>query len=572
MAHVFISYHKDSSRAYARQLADHLIAQGFDVWIDDRIDFGSEWERAIFEDGLDRAAAVIVVMTKGAWESRWVRREREYAEYKQLPIIPMRAEDYIFPPYMATQFVDVRGWVLPPDSFLDTLEAAGATRRANRGADVAKAVQAAQGSAPTIERMPVVTPNSTPPVAPPPMVAQKRSRSLLPFGAALIMIVIVAALLLPTLFPTKQEDIVSTPTPSLTNTSAVIVDANTPTPTDTASPEPTLAPTDTELPNPETEVWLDVTRTADAWTDTPTATFTATNLPTATRDATQTYERLLQNRDATLTAQAPTPNGGGRGEIAFVSDRDGDYEIYVMNLDGTNVRQLTENTVEDSEPVWSPDGNQIAFTSFRDGNSEIYVMNADGSGVLRLTAQQSSDLEPSWVIGDNRIAFSSDRDGDYEIYTIGLDASNLQQLTYNTVNDSDAEWSPDGRRIVLRSNDDITLMNADGTGAYALTSNAANEYGPTWSPDGQLIAFNYLLGEGMVDIYTMRVDGTNVRNLTADIDSYAGSPEWSPDGSQIAFFSYLNGSIDIYFMSADGTNLRQLANSFGAKIEPAWRP
>ncbi|MBK8029678.1 MAG: toll/interleukin-1 receptor domain-containing protein [Chloroflexi bacterium] len=134
MAHVFISYHKDSSRAYARQLADHLIARGFDVWIDDRIDFGSEWERAIFEDGLDRAAAVVVIMTKGAWESRWVRREREYAEFKRLPIIPLRAEDYIFPPYLATQFVDVRGWVLPPDTFLDALAELGVTRRADRGA------------------------------------------------------------------------------------------------------------------------------------------------------------------------------------------------------------------------------------------------------------------------------------------------------------------------------------------------------------------------------------------------------------------------------------------------------
>ncbi len=569
MAHVFISYHKDSSRAYARQLADHLIAQGFDVWIDDRIDFGSEWERAIFDDGLDRAAAVIVIMTKGAWESRWVRREREYAEFKRLPIIPLRAEDYIFPPYMATQFVDVRGWVLPADNFLASLEATGVTRRAQRGADVAKAVQAAQGSAPTIERIPVVTPNSTPPVTPPPIVSQRRARNWLPFGAAILVIGIVAVLLLPTLLPQREEQ-AFTPTASLTNTSAAIVDAATATATDSPSPEPTLAPTDTELPNPETEVWLDVTRTADAWTDTPTATFTATNPPTATRDATQTYERLLQNRDATLTAQAPTPNGGGRGEIAFVSDRDGDYEIYVMNLDGTNVRQLTDNAATDSYPAWSVDGNHLAFASDRDGNWEIYVIDADGSDERRLTISEADDYAPTWVTNDQRIGFTSNRDGDDEIYTVGLDGASLQQLSFDNSLNAAAQWSPNGRRIVFLSDEGIALMNADGTGAYQLTTEGALDYTASWSPDGEFITFTRGLFAD-ADIYVMNNGGTGLRNLT----NRAGEdydPAWSPDGSWIVFSSDRDGNRELYSMDADGSTVRRLTISDGEEFAPRWRP
>ncbi|MBK8031796.1 MAG: toll/interleukin-1 receptor domain-containing protein [Chloroflexi bacterium] len=126
MAHVFISYHRDSSREYARRLADYLIEKGFDVWIDDQIDYGTEWERVIFEEGLDNATALIVIMTRGAWESEWVRSEREYAAYKKIPILPLRIEEFIFPPYLTRQYVDLRETEgrphrLPPEDFLKRL-------------------------------------------------------------------------------------------------------------------------------------------------------------------------------------------------------------------------------------------------------------------------------------------------------------------------------------------------------------------------------------------------------------------------------------------------------------------
>jgi dipeptidyl aminopeptidase/acylaminoacyl peptidase len=91
-----------------------------------------------------------------------------------------------------------------------------------------------------------------------------------------------------------------------------------------------------------------------------------------------------------------TPVGGGAGEIAFASDRDGNPEIYVMAADGSHLRNLTQNSASDLWPVWSPDGSQIAFMSNRDGNWEVYVMDADGSNPRNLTQNSADDGEPSW--------------------------------------------------------------------------------------------------------------------------------------------------------------------------------
>ena len=98
------------------------------------------------------------------------------------------------------------------------------------------------------------------------------------------------------------------------------------------------------------------------------------------------------------------------GKIVFQSDRDGDWEIYVMNADGSNVVQLTHNSAADEYPVWSPDGKQIAFKSNRDGNFEIYVMDADGTNQKRLTNHPSNDEDPAWSPDGKHIVFHSDRE------------------------------------------------------------------------------------------------------------------------------------------------------------------
>jgi dipeptidyl aminopeptidase/acylaminoacyl peptidase len=118
-----------------------------------------------------------------------------------------------------------------------------------------------------------------------------------------------------------------------------------------------------------------------------------------------------------------------RSKIAFHSNRDGNWEIYVMNEDGSNQTDLTNNPACDAYPAWSPDGSKIAFTSDRDGNYEIYVMNADGSKQTRLTNNTASDVGPVWSLDGSKIFFGSDRGGNWEIYVMNSDGSNQTVLT-----------------------------------------------------------------------------------------------------------------------------------------------
>ena len=124
-----------------------------------------------------------------------------------------------------------------------------------------------------------------------------------------------------------------------------------------------------------------------------------------------------------------------QAQIAFVSQRDGNAEIYVMDADGGNLRNLTNHPGGDWSPSWSPDGKRIAFVSQRDGNAEIYVMDADGGNPQNLTNNPGRDSSPSWSPDGKRIAFHSDRDNDrdhnIEIYVMDADGQNEQRLTEN---------------------------------------------------------------------------------------------------------------------------------------------
>ena len=111
-------------------------------------------------------------------------------------------------------------------------------------------------------------------------------------------------------------------------------------------------------------------------------------------------------------------NNLGAGKIAFHSRRDGNWEIYVMNPDGTDQTRLTHNEASNMFPDWSPDGTRITFHSRRDGNWEIYMMNSNGTGQTRLTFNEAADQGPHWSLDGHQISFQSQRDGNWEIYVM----------------------------------------------------------------------------------------------------------------------------------------------------------
>ena len=287
-----------------------------------------------------------------------------------------------------------------------------------------------------------------------------------------------------------------------------------------------------------------------------------------------------------------------QAQIAFISKRDGgNSEIYVMDADGGNQRRLTNNPTSDYAPSWSPDGKWIAFVSHRDGHvdangwitSEVYVMDADGGNPRNLTDHPERDSAPSWSPDGKRIAFESDRDAgredphNYEIYVMDADGNNPQNLTNSPEEDRYPSWSPDGKRIVfsavrdghfknnLNITDEIYVMDADGGNQQRLTENRNNDWNPSWSPDGKRIAFQSDRKGDFVkfDIYVMDADGGNQQKLT-NHRAWDGSPSWSPDSERIAFWSLRDGNAEIYVMDADGRNQQNLTNNPHSDASPAW--
>jgi serine/threonine protein kinase len=264
----------------------------------------------------------------------------------------------------------------------------------------------------------------------------------------------------------------------------------------------------------------------------------------------------------------PTPSG----RIAFISNRDGNNEIYAMNSDGSEVTRLTNNQADDTSPSWSPDGRRINFVSNRDDSYEIYVMNDDGSGITRLTTNQYGDWGPSWSPDDGRIAFVSDREGNDEIYVMNTDGSEQRNLTNNPAEDWWPCWSPDGRWIAFVSDRDgaseIYVMNADGGGQTRLTSDS--DYDLAWSPDGSRIAF-VSDRDGNWEVYVMNADGGSQRNLTSN-SAKDWWPWWSPDGGRVVFVSDRDGNDEIYVMNTDGTEVINLTNNPARDLSPSWSP
>lgn len=271
---------------------------------------------------------------------------------------------------------------------------------------------------------------------------------------------------------------------------------------------------------------------------------------------------------------------GLTGRIAFVSDRDGSPEIYVMNADGSGVTRLTSDAVNVS-PAWSPDGSRIVFMSNRDGgNEEIYVVNADGTNVTRLTNEGSLDEQPAWSPDGKRIAFQSNRSSHFEIYVMSANGSGIKRLTTDLPTQCRRglvfcryelfpAWAPDGGKIAFAHRAStftyaLDVMNADGTRIDQPGVNGVGNI--AWSLRDK-IAFDRAGNQ----IVTVNPDGTGLTQITSDQSSNL-EPAWSPDGSMLVFSSDRDGNKELYAMNADGTGIRRLTYDGAADSEPAWGP
>lgn len=269
------------------------------------------------------------------------------------------------------------------------------------------------------------------------------------------------------------------------------------------------------------------------------------------------------------------------GKIAFVSLRDGNAEIYVTtSVDGEV--NFTNDPDEDSDPAWSPDGKKLAWSSNRDGAYNIYVADADGSGIGKLTVSDGADRSPRWSPDGERIAFS--RQG--TIMLMNSDGTGVTQVTEPEPEATAPPcesggflggWSPDGDKLTFyaasgsRGTSEVCTINVDGS-QLTVVRGDPDTYNtePAWSPKEQRIAYRSIR-QGNHEIYVVNADGSDDTNLTnspaLDIE-----PAWSPDGQWIAFSSDRTHDFNLFIMKADGSGLFQLTSTYGKDSDPSWGP
>jgi TolB protein len=278
------------------------------------------------------------------------------------------------------------------------------------------------------------------------------------------------------------------------------------------------------------------------------------------------------------SSPVPIPPRNGQDQIAFVSDRDGNLEIYVMNADGSGLTNLSNSPAADFYPAWSPDGNRLAWVSRGSAASDIYILESDGS-FTNLTNNPGGYWEPAWSPDGTQIAFSYQPDAfgnkpylDGVLHVVDVDGTNLTELELG----GDLEWSPDGQWIAFQYSVHVAVITPSGDDFRAVTiANEGAGYGePAWSPDGNQLAMTYLDilgGDETFDIYVVNFDGDDLTALTSESSSSANL-DWSPDGSQIAFALGSGADHHIWVMSSDGSNRSRLTTSTSGGNWPKWSP
>lgn len=232
--------------------------------------------------------------------------------------------------------------------------------------------------------------------------------------------------------------------------------------------------------------------------------------------------------------------------IVFETNRNGltsgNFDLYVMNADGSQQRQLTNSPESDRYPTFSPDGQRVCFR--RDakdlaGNSELFVVNVDGTGETNLTNHPAYDADPAWSPNGERIAFASTREGRWRLFTMRADGTDVRLLSTGPPGGSAfPAWSPEGSQVAFSgtANDraEIYVIDADGKNERQLTTLGAHSTLPAWSGDGNHIAFlhrpdSFLPAAAAGSLYVMRADGSEVREIAPrECSLYVGRPAWAP--------------------------------------------
>jgi serine/threonine protein kinase len=364
---------------------------------------------------------------------------------------------------------------------------------------------------------------------------------------------------------------------------AALRGSNPPTQTTTAT---IPLPTDTATPSATPLATATVENSATP-TPIPTSTSTSTTTPTFTNTSTRIPTR-------TAIVFTPTPRGAGGGKIAFASDRTLTGErsakpnIWVINVGGTGLQQLTHLEDGACQPVWSPDGKKLVFVSPCADNSGSYpgaglfLMNADGSDQKLLMNVPGGDYDPAWSPDGNTIAFTSLRRQDQtaHIYLLHLADNTVDRLeTVGDIASSQPAWSPDGKQIAYVSYATIYMVSVGGSGVSRQVTKADNvnlkSLAPDWSPDGKVLVVTQITQGAAGAPWVATVPSDPIPSFAVQIQHEKPMSEarYSPDGSWLVYVSFVSATDkNIYVMLANGVERRQVTTGSYMDFDPSWQP
>ncbi|MGH7181087.1 MAG: hypothetical protein ACREJN_03815, partial [Nitrospiraceae bacterium] len=267
--------------------------------------------------------------------------------------------------------------------------------------------------------------------------------------------------------------------------------------------------------------------------------------------------------------------GIARTKIAYVAQQGTARELFVMDYDGYDARQLTADGFLNLMPQWSPDRRFLVFTAYRDRNTQSIDMIELATGKRwTLISLGGLNITPSLSPDGNFLAFASSHEGNSELYRLDTRTKAIQRLTVNPSGDLSPSWSPNGRELVFVSDrgggPQLFLMGSDGTNVRRLTFDGDYNAAPAWSPRGNWIAY-VCRTQKEYKLCVISPDGQKRVQLTTG-PGVDDSPSWSPDGRHLVFSSMVDGKSHIYMIGADGKDLERLTFQGTHNSAPAWSP
>jgi TolB protein len=275
-----------------------------------------------------------------------------------------------------------------------------------------------------------------------------------------------------------------------------------------------------------------------------------------------------------IMEQLTQERGPFDSQIAFLSTRGGRFkDLYVMSLDGGDVRRLTSNNTINLAPSWAPSARAVLLTSYQKRNPDLFSVDVQTRQMTRLSNTRGLNIG-RWSPDGSQLAVAVEQDGNVDIVLMARDGSNRRRLTDHWAIDVSPTWSPDGSRIAFCSSrsgqPQIYIVSTGGGGAQRVTHDGSYNTSPTWSPKGDRIAYASRLG-GRFQIFTVKTDGSAVQQVT-NTGGTNEDPSWAPDGRYLVFSSTRAGRKQLYVSDLTGATQVELTDGSGGDTSPAWSP